>query len=203
MSGALLGLYRPGSTPLHRWAAGPKLAGLLGVGVATVLLTGPVAATGGFLAMLAVAASARIGVGRALRSLLPVLVAAALLAAYHLWQDDWRNAVELSLDLLTLALAATVLTATTPLDGMLDAIAGGLRPLRRFGVDPERIGLAFALMIRSVPEILLIASQTRAAAIARGVQRDPRALLTPTVIRVVARARQTGDALIARGIGDD
>ena len=41
------------------------------------------------------------------------------------------------------------------------------------------------------------------AARARGLGRHPRAYLTPFVIRVVARAHETGDALHARGITDD
>ncbi len=58
-------------------------------------------------------------------------------------------------------------------------------------------------MIRSVPQTLQIAGDTRVAADAGGIQHDPRALLTPTIIRVVAHARATGAALTARGIGDD
>ena len=49
----------------------------------------------------------------------------------------------------------------------------------------------------------LVRGATRDAARARGLERNPRAYLTPLVIRVVAHARATGDALHARGIGDD
>ncbi len=44
--------------------------------------------------------------------------------------------------------------------------------------------------------------ETRDAARARGL-RSPRAYLSPFVVRVIARAHETGDALTARGIGDD
>jgi len=97
---------------------------------------------------------------------------------------------------------ATVLTVTTPVDEVLDTVTRALRPLRRVGVDPERVALAFSLMIRAIPTTIEIADETRDAAVARGLQRDPRARLTPMVIRVVAHARTTGDALHARGIGD-
>jgi len=56
--------------------------------------------------------------------------------------------------------------------------------------------------VRSVPDTVALAAETRAAAKARGLDRSPRAHLTPFVIRVVARAHQTGDALEARGLGD-
>ncbi len=58
-------------------------------------------------------------------------------------------------------------------------------------------------MIRAIPGILDIAVETRAAAKARGLERSPRALLVPMALRTVARAYETGDALHARGIGDD
>ena len=44
--------------------------------------------------------------------------------------------------------------------------------------------------------------QTGDAARARGLERDPRARLVPLVVRSVAHARATGEALDARGIGD-
>jgi len=104
---------------------------------------------------------------------------------------------------VALVVAATVFTATTPLDQLLDAIVRGLRPLRRVGVNPDKVALAFSLMIRAVPDVLDLAHETRDAARARGLERDPRALLVPMALRTVAHAQATGDALTARGLGDD
>lgn len=203
MSGLLLGAYRPGRSLLHRLPAGAKLLGFFLMGVVVVLVRGPAAA----LVLLAAAAAAcgwaRLGLRTTLGALRAVLVMAALLAAYQSWQHGWAPAVESVADLLTLVLLATVLTTTTPVDEMLDTIARSLRPLRPVGVDPERVALAFSLMIRAIPTTIEIAEETRDAARARGLERDPRARLVPLVIRVVAHARATGDALHARGIGDD
>ena len=85
---------------------------------------------------------------------------------------------------------------------MLDAFIRWITPLRRIGVDPERVALTFGLAIQALPGTVALAVETRDAARARGL-RHPRAFLTPFVIRVVARAHETGDALHARGIGDD
>ena len=57
-------------------------------------------------------------------------------------------------------------------------------------------------MIRAVPLTLDLATETREAARARGLERDPRARLVPLVVRSVAHARATGEALDARGIAD-
>ncbi len=106
-------------------------------------------------------------------------------------------------DLVALALGAVVLTSTTAINTMLDAIIRWIGPLRRVGVRPDRVALTFALAMRAIPGTIEIAQETRDAARARGLGKHPRAFLSPFVIRVVARAYETGDALAARGIGDD
>ncbi|MGZ4446593.1 MAG: CbiQ family ECF transporter T component [Nocardioides sp.] len=203
MSTSLLGLYRPGTTLLHRLPAGAKLLGLLVAAVVVVALRGPASSVVLLLVALGLAAWSGTGVRGTLRALRGVLLVATTLGAYQVWQHGWPRAVESVGDLLTLVLLATVLSVTTPVDEVLDAVTRALRPLRRVGVDADRVALAFALMVRAIPTTLEIATETRDAALARGLQRDPRARLTPMVIRVVAHARATGDALHARGVGDD
>ena len=89
------------------------------------------------------------------------------------------------------------------LNAMLDAVVRWIQPFRRFGVDPERVALTLGLAIQALPGTIAIALETRDAARARGLERRPRAYLSPFVVRVVARAQETGDALAARGLGDD
>lgn len=197
-----LGLYRPGDTPLHRAPIGAKLALLALLGAAVVLLRGP----GGALVLLglAVAASlvARIPAPTTLAGLLPVLVTAAGLGAYQWWQRGPALAVEVCADLVTLVVAAGVVTTTTPADRMLDALERAARPLRRVGLRPEVLALSVALMLRTVPALVETAGEVRDAARARGLGRHPRALLVPAAVRTVARARATGEALAARGLGE-
>ena len=126
-----------------------------------------------------------------------------VLAAWQAWQNGWAQAVEAAGDLVALVLLATVLTVTTPVDEVLDAITTALGPLRRVGVRPDAVALAFSLTIRAIPTTIAIADETRDAALARGLERSPRARLTPLVIRVVAHARATGEALQARGVGEE
>jgi biotin transport system permease protein len=199
---SLLGLHQPGDTLLHRAPARAKLLGLVVASIVVVALHGPVATLALLALAVGVATWSRAGWRTLLRSLRVLLVMAAVLEAYTGWQRGWERGVEVSGDLLTLVLLATVVTITTPIDELLDAVTRALGPLRRVGVDPERVGLAFALMIRAVPTTLDLAQQTRDAAMARGLERDPRARLVPLVIRSVAHARATGEALDARGVGD-
>ncbi|HWV25634.1 MAG TPA: energy-coupling factor transporter transmembrane component T, partial [Aeromicrobium sp.] len=139
---------------------------------------------------------------RTLRALRGLLVVLTIVSAYQAWQRGWEVSVAVSGDLLALFLVGLAFTATTPVDGVLTAVERGLRPLRPIGLKPETVAMAFSLMLAALPELIDIADQTRAAAKARGLDRNPRALLTPFAIRAVAHALETGDALHARGLGD-
>ena len=198
-----LGTYRPGHTLLHRLPAGPKIGLLAAYGIATVVARGPWSAVGFLAFSLLLVAWVRLPLRRVLRSLRPLLLVIVLVTAFQVWQRGWPTAIHVIGDLLALVIAALVFTGTTRIDAMLDAISRGLGPFRRFGVNPEKVALAFSLMIRAIPGILEIAHETRAAAKARGLERNPRALLVPMAIRTVAQAYETGAALHARGIGDD
>jgi biotin transport system permease protein len=137
-----------------------------------------------------------------LKTLRGIALVVVLLFAWQAWQHGWASAVATVGDIVALVLLATVLTATTRVQDILDAITTGLRPLRRVGVDADRVALTFALTIRAIPATLELAAETRQAAQARGLERSLRARLVPFVIRVVARAHETGAALHARGVGD-
>lgn len=198
-----LGAYLPGTGPLHRLRPGAKLLGLFLFATAVVALRGPLA-TGIMLAaavLLALLAGLRgADFWRVLRGF--TLIAIPLFA-FQAWQHGWERGVEVVGDLFALILAASAVTASTAVDDMLDTVTWALRPLRPLGVNPERVGFAFSLVIRAVPSILEVAHETRAAARARGLERSPRARLVPLVLRTVAQAQATGEALTARGIGDD
>lgn len=198
-----LGAYRPGTTLLHRIPAGPKLGLLAVYSVATAFATGPWTALGFLAFSLALVAWARLPFRSILRALRPLLLVVVIFGVFQVWQRGWPTAVHVIGDLLAVVIAALVFTGTTPIDEMLDAITRGLGPFRRLGVNPEKVALAFSLVLRAIPSILDIAQETRAAAKARGLERSPRALLVPMAIRTVAHAYETGDALHARGIGDD
>lgn len=198
---ASLGLFRPGSGPLHRLPALVKLLGLAALGVAVVVAGGPLAS----LALFGVAALAlvlaRPPVRTTVRGLAPLVALAGLAAGYQVWRGDRTRAVEVATDLLTLVLAATAVTVSTPMADLLAVMVRAARPLRRW-LPPEALGLAVALMLRTVPALGRVLVETRDAARARGLGRDPRALLIPAALRTVARAQATGQALAARGIGE-
>ena len=101
----------------------------------------------------------------------------------------------------TLVLLAALVTMTTRTTDMVDAVVGLCRPLRRVGVDPERVGLMLALGIRSVPVVVGLAEEVRDAATARGSP-PARAFAVPLIVRSLRHADALGDALVARGVDD-
>lgn len=198
----LVGVYQPGSTPLHRLPVGPKLLGLMALSV-TIVMVRSMPASWVFLGIaLGLALLGRLRLRLIVRATRAVLVVAVVVALLQWWVHSGARAVETLVDLVALALAAIVVTATTPVNAMLDAVVRWLTPFRRLGVDPDRVALTLSLALQALPGTLAVALETRDAARARGLGRSPRAHLTPFVVRVVARAHETGDALQARGLGD-
>ncbi|WP_315095504.1 energy-coupling factor transporter transmembrane protein EcfT [uncultured Cellulomonas sp.] len=198
-----LGLYHPGTSLLHRAPAGLKLASLAASAVAVVAVRGPVSALLFLAVALLAQLVARVPWHRTTRGLVPALVTAALIGAYQWWARGWVTALEVAVDLVALVLLGAVVTATTRADALLDVLARLARPLRHVGVPPETVALAVGVFLRTIPVLARMSMETRDAARARGLDREPRALLVPAGVRMVAHARATGDALAARGLGED
>jgi biotin transport system permease protein len=198
----LTGAYLPGTSPVHRAPAGVKL-GWLAVFLLVIAVTcSPVSVLLGTAVLTAAAALARVpprAVGRQVR---PVLLLAVVVAAFQLWTAGPATAGAVTGTLLLAVAAAGLITLTTRTEDLLDAVIAAVGPLRRFGVDPQRVGLVLALAVRSVPVLADLTRQVHEARVARGAGRSPRALLVPLVIRAVRHADRLGEALAARGVDD-
>lgn len=199
----LVGVYQPGTSILHRLPVGPKMLGLAALSLSIVLVRS-MPASWLFLAIaLGLALLGRVRLATLARAARVILLMAVFVAALQWWWYGRNKAIETLVDLVALSIGAVVVSATTPVNAMLDAFIRWISPLRRVGVDPDRVALTIGLAIQALPGTVALALETRDAARARGLGRHPRAYLTPFVIRVVARAHETGDALHARGVGDD
>ena len=197
-----LGLYQPGTSPVHRLGGGTQLAALAALGVVLVAWPRWTVALGALVVVLAMAFLARLRWRESARGLVPILVLLAGVAGFQLWQRGWEVAVQVSASLFALVLAGTVLTATTRGDRLVDLLVRGAGPLARVGLRPEVFALAVALMLRTIPALVEVFGEARDAARARGLERDPRAVVVPTAVRTVARAHAVGEALAARGLAE-
>ncbi|MGB3771372.1 MAG: energy-coupling factor transporter transmembrane protein EcfT [Rhodococcus sp. (in: high G+C Gram-positive bacteria)] len=199
----MIGLYRPGTSVLHRLPAGPKLA-LLMVGVIAILalVRRPIDVLVAAVVVAALFGVARIGPRVALAQIRPLFWMIALIAVFQIiFTSPSRAAVVCGILVVTVS-AAGLVTLTTRVTEMLDVCGRVLEPLRRFGVDPDRIGLLLALTIRLVPVLTGIVHEVSDARKARGVQWSMTALATPVVVRALRTADALGDSLIARGVDD-
>ncbi len=198
----MIGLYQPGSSVLHRLPAGWKLLGMMLAIVAVVLLAHPWQLATAAVVVVAGFALARIPARVAWAQLWPMRWFLLFIAVFQvILAGPERALMTCGTLLLTVAVAALV-TLTTRVTEMLDVCQRLLRPLRRFGVDPDRAGLVLALTIRCIPLLVEIVGAVSQARKARGVGFSLRALVVPTVVRALRRADAIGDALTARGVDD-
>lgn len=198
-----LGVYMPGTSPVHRAPTGLKISALVVLIVAmSVLVRAPwqLAVPAGLLAV--AAGSARIGPRLLLRQVRPVLWMLAVIAAFQLLLTDWHRTAVVCGVLLLSVVGAALVTLTTRVTDMLDLTTRAAGPLRRFGVDPDRVGLVLAMTIRCVPLLGELVASVSEARRARGLGFSLRAFAVPVVVGALRRADAMGDALIARGLDD-
>lgn len=198
----LIADYVRGDSFVHRTPLWAKFLLVAACGTASFLIVDWVVSLIVFCLMCALFLLTGAGLSRlwrVIRTVAPILAAIGL---FQWWQLGGPIAARIVVNVLVCVVAASVLTATTPVQKLLDGVVSLARPFRRWGADPERFALTIAIMLRSIPFIAGAFSDVRDAARARGLERNPRALVLPVFITTVAYARQTGDALAARGLGE-
>jgi len=198
-----MGVYVPGTTPVHRASPATKFAGLLlFIILITVLPTKPwhpLAAAGGVAVLYAVA---KIPLRTALRQVLPILPFMAFIGAFLWWQNGLEKMLITVFGLIAALMAASLFTLTTTIEDLMEALETNMAPLERIGVPVDTVSLAIALTIRQIPVLLGTANESLDARKARGANLSLLAFGTPLVIRSVRHAQLTGEALMARGAVD-
>jgi len=187
---------------VHRLPAGTKLILLVLAAIGVLALRQPwqVAVVLALTALLY--ATARIPWRTALEQVRPLLWFLLALGLFQVVVAGWQRAVVVVGGMLGLVLLATLVSLTTRTTAMVDVVVRWLGPLRRVGVDPERVGLLVALGIRSVAVIIELAREVRQAQLARGASSSPLAFIVPLVLRSLRHADRLAEALVARGVED-
>lgn len=187
---------------LHRLPAGAKLLGLVVLTTTIVVFRSPWVLLAGAVVVVAGYAAARLGPRRLWAVLRPLRWFVLVLVPVQWLTAGWSVMVTVVGTVVVAVAAAGLVTATTSTTDLLDAVIAGLRPLRRLGVDADRVGLTFSLAVRALPIIQHAFDEAQDARKARGLGRSARALVTPVVIRTIRHAERTGEALAARGLDD-
>lgn len=202
----MLTLYRPGTGLLHRCPAGPKLLGAVVVVLAISLLpTTPWAC--GAAAAACVAAYVLAGLGDGMLGMRELGVAVwalrwvvLLMAAGQVILMGVEPAVVNTVRVTAAILIAGLVTLTTRVTDMLDAIERGLAPLRAVRIDPARVALALTITLSTLPQLAGLARSVREAQRARGCRMSLRTFAVPFLVLALKHADDLGDALAARGV---
>jgi biotin transport system permease protein len=202
-----LALYVPRASPVHRTPAGWKLLALAGLSALVFAVpTLPVVGAALTAVLLIGLTAARLPAGLLVRQARAVLWWLVALFVLHALLTDVRTGTVTVLRLLTLVLAAAVVTATTRVTEMVAVVERVCAPLRWVGVRPARIGLVIAMALRFIPLISERADRIREAQAARGGSvRGFRGLTTtvvPLLVQVLQLAHTVSEALDARGADD-
>ncbi|GAA4142663.1 CbiQ family ECF transporter T component [Leifsonia shinshuensis] len=202
----MLTLYRPGTGPLHRMPAGPKLLLVLAAVLAVSLLPSTWAAAG-IAAALPVVAYALAGLGDGMlglrelaRQVLAVRWVIVITLGGQLLFLGPEPAVANTARVTSAVVLAALLVLTTRVTNLLDAVERGLRPLAALRVDPARAALLLTVTLSTVPVLAGLARDVRDAQRARGARAGLRAFAVPFLVVAFKHADELGDALTARGV---
>lgn len=203
MSSIPMGVYVPGNTPVHRMNPTWKFLLLIAyIITSTALIHSLRGAVGCLLAVILLITLARIPVRIAWGQIWPALPLLGFFAAFQWWQQGFEPAAVVFLLISSSIMAATLLTLTTRVSAMMEALEDSLRPLERFGFPAAKISLAMSLTIRLIPLQLATVREVLDARKARGATMSVAAFGTPVIIRSIRRAQRISDALLARGVDD-
>ncbi len=196
----LKSLYLEGRTPLHHMSVRAKLLLLRVAGIALFFVTSPLILLPVFLVCAALYLTLGMPIREAFGRIGWVLFAIAILALATLYFDGAVKATALALRLTAVVLLAGAITATTTISAFMDEITILLQPLEKLGiVKAADVGLALALVIRFVPEILDRYENIREAHRARGLPMRPLTLFAPLIILTLKDADTIAMAIDARG----
>ncbi len=125
----------------------------------------------------------------------------AIIALFQFWSVGGEMAAAIVLRLCLMILLADLVSMTTPMLDMMDAIEPLLRPLSIFGLDSMRLSVAVALVVRFVPALMEEWMKRNEAWRARTGRRASFRLLPAFLGGVVILADRVAEALDARGFG--
>ena len=196
----MLTLTSPIETPLHRVAAGWKLAALA---VATLLIM-PLSTVWLIWAIVGLVTLIYLGFGRSfarygismLRPLWPFLL---ILALWHVWIGAWGAGLAVAGKMLAAVALANLVTMTTRLDDLTAVVERLAAPLARFGLSPKVLAISVALVVRFTPVLMDKTRQLMQAWRARSAARANWRIVLPVTLVALDDADHVAEALRARG----
>ncbi|SFU50562.1 biotin transport system permease protein [Paenacidovorax caeni] len=191
-------LYSEYTTWLHGWRAGAKLLALALLGTLLFALRQPWMLAAAAVLCAALYASLGAATRAARRLMVSVLVGAALVAVFHAAMGHWALAATSALRLACAASLGVALTVTTRSGDLVDVLEWLLAPLRPLGVQPARLSLQLALMLRFTEHFFVQWQKLDDAHRLRTGRAGGLRLIAPLTVQMLQTARRVGDALFVR-----
>lgn len=196
----LKSLYVEGTTPFHRISVRTKLVLLVVSSVVLFFITSPLVLFPVFLICAITYFTLGLPFHEAMSRVVWVFFAILILALATLYFDGARQAAAMTFRIGAIVFLAAAITATSAVSAFMDEITILLQPLEKAGlVRAADVGLALALVIRFVPEILDRYASIREAHRARGLPMRPLTLFAPLIILTLKDADTIAMAIDARG----
>jgi biotin transport system permease protein len=198
-----VGVYVHQLSPLHALSPGVKLFALAAISTGLVLTPNIWVQLCALIVALGLFRVARLDLRLAWQQIRPVLPIILILLAVQWFTVDPLAALSVALRLSALVLLAALVSITTKVSAMIEAISWAVRPLAYLGISPTKIGLTISLALRFIPLIAEQLDEVREAQRARGLERNVLALVVPLLVRTLKMATEIGDAIEARSFDPD
>lgn len=193
-----LGIYLHRDSAIHRVPAGLKVLVLLVGGTALFLVADIRLVCVALVGIIALYGVARIPVATLVAQLRPALWIFAVIFLFQLVTRDAVFAAMVVARFVTLLLLASLVTLTTPVSAMIEAIERSIGWLSQFGVNPAKVSLGLSLALRFIPVVAAITAEVREAQRARGLEWSVIAVALPVIIRTLKMADDVANAIDAR-----
>jgi biotin transport system permease protein len=131
-----------------------------------------------------------------IRPLIPLL---GLILIFHIWVGTVNDGMISVLRLLGMVLLANIITMTTKMQDLINAITPVLRPLELFGLSVRDLSLSIALSIRFVSVLFVVWNSMNESFRSKSGKNSGWGLLPPFFIQVLKLSEVIGESLTARG----
>ena len=191
-------LYSDDPTWLHAAPAGFKLAFLALLGTGVFLTSDLIVLSGSATFCLLAFLSLGRAVARAKPLLMGLVFASVLIGLFHIYMQQPMVGASSVLRLLSTTLMGIALTLTTRHTDLLAVFSWLLSPLRFLGVEPERLSLQVALMLRFTEHFFVLWRRLDDAHRLRTGRAGGFKILAPLTIQMLVTARRVADTLPVR-----
>ncbi len=198
----MISVYLPGTSWIHRTPVRLKLLALAVVSMAILPVHDPLvlgAALAGVLALYATLGPQGL---KQVLLLKPLVFLFLIIFLLHGISGSWVEGLVAVLRLVAMVLLANLVSVTTRMDDMLDAVMPLFYPLKIFGASPKKPALAVTLVIRFVPVLLSVYASLAEAYRSRTGKRGSWRLIAPFALQALRMSENVAEALTARGGAD-